>query len=126
MTTNGTQTQNTTASLASQSDAAKGLALVRVTVGAMFVWVFFENLGKGLYKPSGYAALINDYIENGSAPAAWKRPAMAARRGGRSSPRGSARPSALPPESGGPHFRERVGTLLGIALLFPPLPRGSS
>jgi uncharacterized membrane protein YphA (DoxX/SURF4 family) len=38
----------------------------------MFVWVFFENLGKGLYKPSGYAALINDYIENGSAPAAWK------------------------------------------------------
>jgi uncharacterized membrane protein YphA (DoxX/SURF4 family) len=38
----------------------------------MFVWVFFENLGKGLYKPSGYAGLINDYIENGSAPAVWK------------------------------------------------------
>jgi uncharacterized membrane protein YphA (DoxX/SURF4 family) len=38
----------------------------------MFVWVFFENLGKGLYKPSGYAGLIQDYINNGSAPAVWK------------------------------------------------------
>jgi uncharacterized membrane protein YphA (DoxX/SURF4 family) len=38
----------------------------------MFVWVFFENLGKGLYKPSAYAGLIQNYIENGQAPAAWK------------------------------------------------------
>jgi len=38
----------------------------------MFVWVFFENLGKGLYKPFNYASLINGYIENGSAPAIWK------------------------------------------------------
>jgi uncharacterized membrane protein YphA (DoxX/SURF4 family) len=38
----------------------------------MFVWVFFENLGKDLYKPSNYAGLINDYIQNGSAPAVWK------------------------------------------------------
>jgi uncharacterized membrane protein YphA (DoxX/SURF4 family) len=56
----------------SRLDARTGLALVRLTIGAMFVWVFFENLGKGLYTPSGYAGLINDYIENSSAPAVWK------------------------------------------------------
>jgi len=52
--------------------AANGLALVRVTIGSMLVWVFFENLGKGLYTPTGYAGLINYYIEHGHAPAAWK------------------------------------------------------
>ena len=52
--------------------AATGLALVRVTIGAMFVWVFFENLGKGLYTPGGYAGLIHYYIDKGHAPAAWK------------------------------------------------------
>jgi uncharacterized membrane protein YphA (DoxX/SURF4 family) len=52
--------------------AANGLALVRVTIGAMFVWVFFENLGKGLYTPAGYAGLINYYIKASHAPAAWK------------------------------------------------------
>src|SRR5213082_2642716 len=41
-------------------------------LGAMFVWVFFENLGKGLYTPEGYASLIRYYIEKGSAPLAWK------------------------------------------------------
>ena len=55
-----------------QPTARMGLALVRLTIGAMFVWVFFENLGKGLYKPAGYAGLINGYIENSSAPAIWK------------------------------------------------------
>jgi uncharacterized membrane protein YphA (DoxX/SURF4 family) len=72
MTTNVTQAQNATASVAGQSDAAKGLALVRVTVGVMFVWVFFENLGKGAYTPAGYAGVINYYIKNSHAPAAWK------------------------------------------------------
>jgi len=52
--------------------AANGLALVRLTIGAMFVWVFFENLGKGLYGPTGYAGLINSYIKSGHSPAAWK------------------------------------------------------
>ena len=52
--------------------AANGLALVRVTIGALFVWVFFENLGKGLYTPGGYAGLIHYYIEKGHAPGAWK------------------------------------------------------
>jgi uncharacterized membrane protein YphA (DoxX/SURF4 family) len=72
MTTNAAQAQNVTASFAGQSDAAKGLALVRVTIGAMFVWVFFENLGKGLYSPSAYSDLINYYIQKGHSPAAWK------------------------------------------------------
>jgi len=49
-----------------------GLAMVRLTIGAMFVWVFFENLGKGLYTPGGYAGLINYYIQHDRAPAAWK------------------------------------------------------
>ena len=48
------------------------LALMRVTLGLMFIWVFFENLGKGLYSPSGYAGLINYYIKQGHAPAVWK------------------------------------------------------
>src|SRR5579862_2471741 len=57
---------------ANQAPAANGLAIVRVTIGAMLVWVFFENLGKGLYTPAGYAGLINYYIEHDHAPAAWK------------------------------------------------------
>ena len=57
---------------ARQLSAANGLALVRVTIGTMFVWVFFENLGKGLYTPSGYAGLINYYIKASHSPAAWK------------------------------------------------------
>jgi len=53
-------------------EAANGLALVRVTIGAMFVWVFFENLGKGLYTAEEYAKLINYYIKAGHSPAVWK------------------------------------------------------
>ncbi len=55
-----------------QLAAASGLALVRLTIGAEFVWVFFENLGKGLYRPAGYAGLINYYIKMSHSPAAWK------------------------------------------------------
>ena len=61
-----------TSSTAEQPAAANGLALVRVTIGAMFVWVFFENLGKTLYTPAGYSGLIRHYIEAGHSPAAWK------------------------------------------------------
>src|SRR5258706_12384211 len=57
---------------ARQLPAANGLALVRVTIGAMFVWVFFENLGKGLYTTAGYAGLINYYIKASHSPDAWK------------------------------------------------------
>jgi uncharacterized membrane protein YphA (DoxX/SURF4 family) len=67
-----TTPQEHTSRVAEQPHARMGLALVRLTIGAMFVWVFFENLGKDLYKPSNYAGLINDYIQNGSAPAVWK------------------------------------------------------
>jgi uncharacterized membrane protein YphA (DoxX/SURF4 family) len=68
MATNATPPQNAT----EQLRAANGLALVRLTIGAMLVWVFFENLGKGLYTPGGYAGLINYYIQHGHSPAAWK------------------------------------------------------
>ena len=52
--------------------ARTALALLRITLGAMFVWVFFENLGKGLYTPQGYAGLINVYADRGMAPEFWK------------------------------------------------------
>ena len=52
--------------------AANGLAIVRVTIGVMFIWVFFENLGKGLYTPAGYAGLIGYYLKASHCPAVWK------------------------------------------------------
>ena len=52
--------------------AACGLTVVRVTIGAMLVSVFFENLRKGLYTPAGYSGLINYYIKQGHSPALWK------------------------------------------------------
>ncbi len=72
MTTNITQVPNATAGFAGQPPAANGLALVRLTIGAMLIWVFFENLGKGLYTARGYSGLINYYIKAGHSPAAWK------------------------------------------------------
>ncbi len=72
MTTTTTQPLDNASQVADQPHARMGLTIIRLTIGAMFVWVFFENLGKGLYKPSGYAGLIHDYIENGHAPAVWK------------------------------------------------------
>src|SRR6202011_6414314 len=68
MTTNA----NPALQVINQPEAANGLALVRVTIGAMFVWVFFENLGKGLYTPAGYAGLINYYLKASHCPAVWK------------------------------------------------------
>jgi len=58
--------------MADQPYARVGLAIVRLTIGSMLVWVFFENLGKGLYTPNGYASLINYYIQHDHAPAIWK------------------------------------------------------
>jgi len=72
MATTATQPRDNTSPVAGQPDAANGLALVRVIIGAMFVSVFFENLGKGAYTPAGYAGVINFYIKNSHAPAAWK------------------------------------------------------
>jgi len=53
-------------------DARHALALIRIGLGMLFVWVFFENLGKGLYTPKGYADLITHYATEGHAPEAWK------------------------------------------------------
>src|SRR5262249_54521119 len=72
MTTNATALRNDVTAVAHQPQAAYGLAIVRLTVGAMLVWVFFENLGKGLYYPTGYVELINHYIRASHSPAAWK------------------------------------------------------
>ncbi len=72
MTTTTTQPPDNTSQVAGRPDAARGLALVRMTIGAMFVWVFFENLGKGGYSPAGYAGVINYYIKASHSPAAWK------------------------------------------------------
>jgi len=52
--------------------ARAGLAIMRLGLGAMFLYVFFENLNKGLYGKDGYARLINYYLDNGHAPAFWK------------------------------------------------------
>ncbi|HWC18588.1 MAG TPA: TQO small subunit DoxD [Terriglobales bacterium] len=71
MTTMAGQVQNAAVDVP-QPDSANGLAVVRLTVGAMFVWVFFENLGKGLYSSTGYAGLINSLIKQSHSPAAWK------------------------------------------------------
>src|SRR5947209_2822427 len=52
--------------------ATTGLAIMRIGLGAMFLYVFFENLSKGLYGKDGYAGLINYYVEKGHAPGFWK------------------------------------------------------
>lgn len=72
MTTDIHSGETSAGSAAITASAANGLALVRMTIGAMFIWVFFENLGKGAYTPAGYAGVINYYIKSGHSPAAWK------------------------------------------------------
>ena len=72
MTTSATSVRNEVTTVAHQPQAGNGLAIVRVTIGAMLVWVFFENLGKGLYTPAGYAGLVNYYITHGHSPALCK------------------------------------------------------
>ncbi len=52
--------------------AKTGMAIMRVGLGAMFLYVFFENLSKGLYGKDGYASLISYYLEKGHAPGFWK------------------------------------------------------
>jgi uncharacterized membrane protein YphA (DoxX/SURF4 family) len=53
-------------------DPVLSLVILRVTLGALFLSTFFENLGKGLYSAKGYAGLIRTYIRYGHAPAVWK------------------------------------------------------
>src|SRR5512140_3188410 len=72
MSSNVTSVRNAPPHVVTQPSAPIALALIRLTIGAMFLWVFFENLGKGLYTPAGYAGLIKHYIEASHSPAAWK------------------------------------------------------
>lgn len=48
--------------------AQVALTILRLGLGSLFLWVFFENLRKGLYSPAGYSGLINYYLEKGQAP----------------------------------------------------------
>jgi uncharacterized membrane protein YphA (DoxX/SURF4 family) len=60
---------NNNDSIESRNEHAQvALTILRLGLGSLFVSVFFENLGKGLYSPSGYSGLINYYIEKGHAP----------------------------------------------------------
>src|SRR6476660_2060723 len=60
---------NNKASTESRNERARvALTILRLGLGSLFVSVFFENLGKGLYSPSGYSGLINYYIETGHGP----------------------------------------------------------
>ena len=54
------------------SSEQKALAVLRFALGALFIWVFFENLGKGAYTPGGYKGVIDYYLKNGHAPEVWK------------------------------------------------------
>jgi uncharacterized membrane protein YphA (DoxX/SURF4 family) len=51
---------------------SRSLAVIRIAIGAMFVWVFFENYNKGAYTPAGYRGVIEYYLKSSHAPAAWK------------------------------------------------------
>ena len=59
---------NTNSIDAQQQRAQVALAILRLALGSLFIWVFFENLRKGLYFPTGYSGLISYYIEKGHAP----------------------------------------------------------
>ena len=108
MMTNLAEPRDTISDAADQIYAQSGLAIVRLTIGAMFVWVFFENLGKGLYTPGGYAGLINYYIQHDRAPAVWKTiMALAAGHAGMAAPMQGATEISL-------------GILLVIGLLTRP------
>jgi uncharacterized membrane protein YphA (DoxX/SURF4 family) len=51
---------------------SRALAVIRIAIGAMFIWVFFENYNKGAYTPAGYRGVIDSYLKSGHAPGAWK------------------------------------------------------
>ena len=65
-------TKENSATAAGCSSAKIGMSIMRLGLGAMFLYVFFENLSKGLYSKDGYPRLINYYVEKGHAPGFWK------------------------------------------------------
>ena len=70
--TSSVQNHNSVTKTTDLLSPATGLALVRLTIGVMFVSVFLENLGKGTYTAEGYAGVINYYIKSSHSPAVWK------------------------------------------------------
>jgi hypothetical protein len=50
--------RNETTETVDRAQTRMGLAVARFTIGAMFVWVFFENLRKGLYTTAVWKAVI--------------------------------------------------------------------
>ena len=72
MTTIASREERDVTASAHRTQAAYGLAVVRLTIGAMFLWVFFENLHKGLYTAAGYSGLISYYVKNSHSPTIWK------------------------------------------------------
>ena len=69
---NNDPTKDNSSTTTASTSAKTGLAIMRIGLGAMFLYVFFENLSKGLYGKDGYAGLINYYVEKGHAPGFWK------------------------------------------------------
>ena len=65
-------TKNNNSKKAGGGSGMTGMAIMRIGLGTMFLYVFFENLRKGLYGKDGYTGLINYYIDKGHAPAFWK------------------------------------------------------
>jgi len=65
-------TKENSSTTAACAPAKTGMAIMRLGLGAMFLYVFFENLRKGLYGRDGYTGLINYYVEKGHAPGFWK------------------------------------------------------
>jgi uncharacterized membrane protein YphA (DoxX/SURF4 family) len=64
--------EHATETIGASREQQQALAVLRVALGAMFVWVFFENLGKGAYTPAGYKGVIDYYLKNGHSPGFWK------------------------------------------------------
>ena len=69
---NNDPTEDNSSITTPNTSAKTGLAIMRLGLGAMFLYVFFENLRKGLYGKDGYTGLINYYVDKGHAPALWK------------------------------------------------------
>lgn len=61
-------TKQNASAMAAWEWAPIGMAIMRLGLGTMFLYVFFENLSKGLYGKEGYSGLINYYIEKGQCP----------------------------------------------------------
>ena len=69
---NDASTKDDSSDRTASASARTGMAIMRLGLGTMFLYVFFENLNKGLYGIDGYSGLINYYVQNSLAPGFWK------------------------------------------------------